>query len=126
MDPRDATAEEIALVKLLLPPGAFPDVDIYRRQADHLRVTGKCDCGCPTVNFTVDASRAQQATFHGDPLLPIEAEIGADENYMQLILFARDGWLESLELVYYNSIPPRAFPALADLHVVTRPPQPAD
>ena len=126
MDPRDATAEEIALLKLLLPADAFPDVSIYREQAEHLKVTGKCNCGCPTVNFTVDAARAQQATFHGDPLLPVEAETGDGEDYMQLILFARHGWLESLELVYYNSNPPKAFPPLADLRVVTRGPQGED
>jgi hypothetical protein len=123
VEPRDPTPEEIELVKLLLPDGAFPNVDIYRAQADHLRVTGKCSCGCPTVNFTVDAAHAQQATFHGDPLLPIEAEAGEGENYVQLILFAGHGWLESLELVYYSQLPPANFPAQPELRLVTRPPR---
>jgi len=110
-------------VKLLLPDGAFPDVEVYRRQADHLKVTGKCSCGCPTVDFTVDTTRATQATFHGNPLLPVEAEAGEGENFVQLILFARDGWLESLELVYYSERPPRNFPSPSDLRLVTRPPR---
>jgi hypothetical protein len=42
----------------------------------------------------------------GDPLLPIEAEIGESETYVQVILFARHGWLESLELVYHTEQPP--------------------
>jgi hypothetical protein len=123
VEPRDPTAEEIELLRLLLPPGAFPDVDIYRAQTDHLQVSGKCDCGCPTVDFSVDTERAAQATFHGDPLLPIEAEAGQGENYVQLILFARHGWLESLELVYNAEQPPTRFPALSQLRFTTRPPR---
>lgn len=123
MNLRAPTAEEIQLVKMLLPDGAFPDIDLYRRQADHLTVTAKCACGCPTVDFTIDTNKAAQATFHGDPLLPIEAEAGEGEDYVQLILFARDGWLESLELVYYSEHAPRDFPDPSALRLVTRPPR---
>ena len=123
MDPRDPTVAEIELVKLLLPHGAFPDVDIYRQQADHLKVTGKCSCGCPTVDFTVDTSSAPRATFRGDPLLPVEAEAGEAEKYVQVILFARHGWLESLELVYYSEHPPANFPDRSDLRLTHRPPR---
>lgn len=123
MEPRAPTPEEIELVTLLLPDGAFPDVDLYQAQADHLQVTGKCDCGCPTVDFTVDTSQARQATFHGDPLLPVEAEAGDGDNYVQVILFARHGWLESLELVYYSTHPPTSFPARSELRFVTHPPK---
>jgi hypothetical protein len=105
---------------MLLPDGAFPDVELYRQQADHLVVTGRCQCGCPTVSFTVDSSKAPRARFHGTPLLPVEAEAGDGEDLVQLILFARHGWLESLELVYYSPQPPTKFPAPAELRLVTR------
>lgn len=71
------------------------------------------------MNFTVDSSQAPRARFHGTPLLPVEAEAGEDENFVQLILFARHGWLESLELVYYSPDPPTKFPTTSDLRLVT-------
>jgi hypothetical protein len=120
MEPRVLTPEEITLLKLLLPDGAFPDVDIYRQQAEHLTVTGKCRCGCPTVDFTVDTFQAPQAAFSGNPApLPIEAEAGEGENYVQVILFARHGWLELLELVYFTEHTPVTFPDPADLRLIT-------
>ena len=48
---------------------------------------------------------------------------GEGENFVQLILFARDGWLESLELVYYSERPPHNFSSPSDLRLVTRPPR---
>jgi hypothetical protein len=119
IDPRPATSQEVKLVKMLLPDGAFPDVELYRQQADHLLVTGQCQCGCPTVSFTVDSSKAPRARFHGTPLLPVEAEAGDGDDLVQLILFARHGWVESLELVYYSPEPPTEFPAPTQLRLVT-------
>src|SRR5579884_1092757 len=97
---RPPTQRELDIVRMLLLPGAFPDVDVYRHQADHLTVTGRCACGCPSVKFRVDGSEAKRAPFHGNPLLPIEARAGdeEDEDFIQIILFAREGWLEYLEL----------------------------
>jgi hypothetical protein len=107
---------------MLLPKGAFPDVEVYRAQADHLVVTGQCPCGCPTVNFAVDSSAAARARFHGTPLLPVEAEAGDGEDLVQLILSAHRGWLESLELVYYTPDPPTKLPRATELRLITRAP----
>jgi hypothetical protein len=71
------------------------------------------------VNFTVDSSAAPRACFHGTPLLPVEAETGDGDDLVQLILMARHGWLESLEIVYYSREPPTEFPAPTDLRLVT-------
>lgn len=106
-------------MKLLLPDDAFPDVRIYLEQADHLEVVGKCGCGCPSLMLDIDASRARQANFHGDPLLPIEAEAGEGDNFVQLILFAPTGWLEYLELVCHGEVM-TSFPAVAELRLVNR------
>jgi hypothetical protein len=43
-------------------------------------------------------------------LLPIEGEAGEGSECIQLIVFARDGWLESLELVYHSEAPPSSLP----------------
>ncbi len=57
--------------------------------------------------------------FHDTPLLPAEAEAGDGDDLVQLSLFARHGWLESLELVYYSPKPPTEFPALAEVRLFT-------
>ncbi|BBY30286.1 hypothetical protein [Mycolicibacterium sediminis] len=116
---RPATELEIATIKLLLPPDGFPDVDVYRDQADHLCVTDRCSCGCPTIGVAVDRSRCRRATFAGTPLLPVEAE-GTGEDHVQLLLFARDGWLESLELVTFSPPARPTFPPASELRVVNR------
>jgi hypothetical protein len=120
VDPRSPTSREKQLLKLLLPVGGFPDAENYRAQIEHLTVTDRCPCGCPTVSFTVDTSVVAPASFHGNPLLPIEALAGEGEDLLHLILFARDGLLESLELVYYSKEPPPDFPDPPALRVVNR------
>ena len=121
MQPRELTPEEVAILQLLLPEGGFPDVDVYREQVDHLMGTGKCACGCPTISLAVDRSRARPADCRGTPLLPVEAEAGDPKLPVQLILFAPDGWLTSLELVYFDGRPPAHFPPLSDLRIRPRP-----
>jgi hypothetical protein len=49
----------------------------------------------------------------------LKAEAGHGDDLVQLILFARHGWLESLELVYYSPKPPTEFPAASELRLVT-------
>jgi hypothetical protein len=117
--PRPASREEVAMVKLLLPENGFPDVDAYRNQADHLWVTGRCGCGCPSVDLLVDGNHARQAWFRGDPLLPVEAQ-GTGEDHLQLLLFARSGWLQYLELVCFFEPARSTFPPMSELKPVNR------
>jgi hypothetical protein len=107
------------MVKLLLPENGFADVDAYRKQADHLWVTGGCGCGCPSVSLLVDGNHARQARFWGDPLLPVEAE-GTGDDHLQLLLFARSGWLGYLELVCFCEPARSTFPPLSELKPVNR------
>lgn len=95
-------------------------------QSEHLLVTGRCHCGCPTVDFTVDPSNARPAGFQGSPLLPVEADTGEGEASMQVILFAPNGWLQSLELVFCTSEPPTDFPAPSEFRLLNLHPQAPD
>jgi hypothetical protein len=85
-------------------------------------VTGRCDCGCATVYFDVDPA-APRAAFTGpaDTPLPLEA-LGHDpadpSRPIEVVLFARDGALANLEIVYYGDTPPLEFPDPADLEAV--------
>jgi hypothetical protein len=117
---RTLTQTERATLLRLLPSDGFSGVDEYRAQVEQTTVAGRCPCGCPTIDLQVDRSRAPRSPVPGTPLLPVEAELGEGEDYSQLILFARDGWLESLELVYYSEVPPTELPDPGAWRIVRR------
>jgi hypothetical protein len=106
--PRPLTERETEILLMLLPEGAFPDVETYRAQVPHTEAVAPCSCGCPSVTLRVDDTRAERAAFRGAPLLPVQAVSsgGPTDDLAQLILFAPGGWLEDLELVYYTVEPP--------------------
>jgi len=83
-------------------------------------VTGSCSCGCATIYLAPDPG-APRATFVGTPLLPVEAR-GPDPSRadlpVEIILFARQGLIESLEIVYYGDTPPKEFPAPRELQAL--------
>ena len=110
MEPRPLSDHERTTLLLLLPEGAFPDVGTYREQVTAAEVVGKCPCGCATIRLRVDPSKARQASYVGSPLLPVEGRSRAGFPPRELILFAGDGWLDSLEIVYYDEPPPSSLP----------------
>ena len=71
-----------------------------------------CSCGCPTFGVSVDRSRAGQATTLAPRQIVAANPISTDEPY-GLLLFTADGWLESVELVWYGDAPPSRFPDLS-------------
>jgi hypothetical protein len=120
VEPRALTQTERASLLRLLPEDGFTGVVEYREQVDHTSVVGRCPCGCPTIDLAVDQSRAPQSPVPGTPLLPLEGEASVGENFQQLILFARHGWLESLELVYYSEAPPSTLPDANTWRIIGR------
>jgi hypothetical protein len=106
--PRPLTTKERAVLDFLLSLD-FPGARELRDQAEKAVVIGRCGCGCPTVDLTVD-ERAESAELADRN--PVEATAANNEG-LQLLLFTRHGRLESLELVWYEDGPPPAeFPAL--------------
>jgi hypothetical protein len=95
----------------LLPEDGFQGVMQYRAQVQHCVVESMCPCGCATINLAADPELAPRSDVHGTPLLPIEGR-AEDMNGrpLELILFAPDGWLSSLEIVYYSDEAPGEFP----------------
>jgi hypothetical protein len=110
MSPRPLTLRERESLLTLLPDGGFAGVDEYRAQVEHAVVVGRCSCGCPSIDLAVDHSRAPHAPLAGTPLLPVEAQAREGDEHLELILFAPEGWLETLELVYYSDTPPAELP----------------
>jgi len=109
IEARSLTDRERAVLELLLSrhvEGVTP----LREQARDAVVTGRCNCGCPTIHLTPkqDAPLAQV----GGRLWPVEGRVDpvGDEPGQEIILFVDNGKMSSLELVFYSKSVPIAWP----------------
>ena len=98
-EPRELTATERAVLERLLR-GDSDDATRLREQLEGLKVVGRCDCGCPTIDFDT-AAAAPDATSR---LVGLEgtAAIAPGEPPVEILMFETDGLLGSLELVSYG------------------------
>jgi hypothetical protein len=86
----------------------FPGVEALRDQARTVQVQGRCDCGCPTIHFPSAPGRHQ-----------LVAEAESDEG-QDVLLFAGEHGLDSLESSWTTDSPPAEFPPAEALRVRTR------
>jgi hypothetical protein len=110
---RGLRREERALLNFLLSAD-FPGRDGLRQQAETLRVVGECQCGCGTIEFQVQPNLPPAKVEH---TIPIEAYGDA----LDVLLFARNGFLGSLEIVFYADLPHRPYPLPEQLKLWRRP-----
>ena len=93
-----------------------PRMEPLREQASAAHVTGMCKCGCATIDLEVDRSKARAARGLSRPAIDSTSYERSDpEHVRELILFLDDGWLASLEVVYYGASPPRLLPEPTDM-----------
>ena len=61
----------------------------------------------------IDKSRAARAELN--PKTPVDVEAGTSswEPYYELLLFTVDGWLSSVDFLWYAESPPATFPPLS-------------
>jgi hypothetical protein len=105
--PRQLTEREAKVMERLVAVQPDDVRPIYEAQAATARVESRCSCGCPTINLVVNAARAPRAG--DDPRWEIA---NAESPLGPIILVVNEGWLESLELVYWaGDAPPHEFPA---------------
>ncbi|MGJ0386144.1 hypothetical protein [Paenarthrobacter sp. 1092] len=84
----------------------FDGVGAFRKQAMHiLGVEPDCICGCPSIKFHVDRAKAPAAPEFC--LMPTEVEelarpVGVPSSVLCLV--DKEGYLASLECVYYDGI----------------------
>lgn len=119
-DERLLTAHERASIELLLVP-ELPGAAELREQLDHVRVVA---AGPHALELRVDPHAAPRATT--DPRFDTASETNSDPPGLQLLLFARDGYLSELELVPWDVddrpwAPPADAWALPPLDVWARP-----
>lgn len=88
----------------------FEGVDRYRLQAETVRVSGRCGCGCLTIDF------AHPATDDGETLLS-----EARDSVALIMLFATGGQLSCLEYAptHDDVSIPAEFPLPPDLRCIT-------
>ena len=102
---RPLTSPERAILDFLLT-AEFQGRAALRAQADHARVTGRCSCGCATVDLTVDRTAAPPAQVSKSMV----AEAMSSDGEYGLLLFVDDGYLSSVEIYGNVAEPPPEFP----------------
>jgi hypothetical protein len=106
---RPLTPAEREVLTFLLA-GDFAGAAQLRAQAETARVTGRCGCGCPTVDLEVDATLpAAEVTGRA----AVEADVPAGG----LIVFVDDGRLSGLEYWTISDETPVAFPAPEEIRL---------
>jgi len=100
---RPLTPNERAALDTLLAAD-FPGAAELRAQSPTARVTGRCGCGCPTIDLAVDEAvpRAQVTSR-----MPVEADVPDGGG---LIVFVDDGRLSCLEYWFTTDEKPSGFP----------------
>lgn len=83
--------------------GGFHGAAALRAQAKTARVTGRCGCGCPTIDLEVDVSL---------PVAHLDEPVEADAPGGGLIVFADGGRLSCLEYWTTGDDVPAEFPPL--------------
>jgi hypothetical protein len=82
-----------------------PRVMPLREQAGAARVVWECTCGCATINFEVDRPAGRPAIGLCSAAIQTYRRLPYEINeFCELLLFLEDGWLSSLELVWYQTV----------------------
>lgn len=123
IEPRPLTVAERSVLDLLLEADR-EGADALRQQARTALVVGRCDCGCPTVDFAIsdDSPRATVSAR----LWPVEGRVDSQrampgQEHLpgeEVLLFVDDGLLSALELVFYTERPPESWPPAEDIRLV--------
>lgn len=120
IDPsRPMTAPEKRMLLRLLSAD-FQGNATLRSQFEHVRVGAKCSCGCPSIIFDVDKSKAEKASVSNR--IPIEAE-AADSDGMKIhyLLHVVEGFLFELEIYREDSEKILTLPNAEALQIVFGP-----
>jgi len=107
--PRQLAPRERELLDFLLT-AEFPGKESLREQSKVVEAVGECDCGCGTVDLVVPQNEARPAVLRQ---IPVEAH----GKGVEVLLFVRDGFLASLEIVDYSDARPLSYPKPTDLEL---------
>jgi hypothetical protein len=102
---RPLTSPERAILDFLLT-AEFQGRAALRAQVDHARASGRCPCGCATVDLAVDRTAAPPAQVSERMV----ADAMSRDGEYGLLLFVDDGYLSSVEIYGNVADPPPEFP----------------
>ena len=115
---RPLSDEEHAIAEWLLRNAEPPALD-FLPQLKVARVTGRCSCGCPTVDLTIPQDLPREK-YRRSPIAEGTGYVGPD--MVGLMLFQAGGHLTCLEVYDLSDIShPYPLPALATLSVLSWP-----
>jgi hypothetical protein len=117
--PRPLSEPERRILTALLEPDFLGAAEL-RAQVLRTEVTGKCKCGCPTVDLAVPLDVAASPATTSAGLAPVQGTVDtseSDADVQHIILFLRDGRLDRLEIWWIGGGPPSAWPPLDRLEV---------
>lgn len=104
--PRDLNLRERVILEFLLSR-PFPGRDELMQQLASVKVFGKCQCGCETVDLTVDEANSLRARVK--ERIPVEA-ITRSGSCVNVLLHVVNGFLRELEVVGYDPDEPARLP----------------
>jgi hypothetical protein len=111
---RELRIEERKLLEFLLR-AEFLGAAELRAQANHIEVSGECECGCGSIDLHL---RSDCPSAKLQNRIPVEAG-GPD---IDVLLFTKDGFLSLLEIVDYMVPPRHSIPRPEDLQLWVKPP----
>jgi hypothetical protein len=115
MRPLDPVERE--LLDLILSAEVEGVVD-FRLQAEHIaNVESDCRCGCPSIALNVDRNSAPSSGIDYMVLPTARERVEQGGVPREVICFVEDGYLSSLECVYYADTQPE-WPAASDCFVL--------
>ncbi|MGW1773149.1 hypothetical protein [Streptomyces sp. NPDC002104] len=119
--PPDVAAALDAVLDAVLSP-QHPVHRTLRRQVPHLRVTGRCSCGCGTTYFDLDTDRVAAAPTPAGTVVAAEVQLcdAAEDCVGEILAFTRNGFLTWLEVCSWSDEPI----TLTDALRMLRPPPP--
>ncbi|HST18526.1 MAG TPA: hypothetical protein VLK36_12715 [Gaiellaceae bacterium] len=97
---RPLTARELEILELLLSVDV-EGIEELRAQVPHA-LAARWSCGCASFGLVVDAAQAPRSRNTNSLLSEAASkERRGPDSYFELILWLRDGWLNSVEIVDY-------------------------
>jgi hypothetical protein len=81
----------------------LPGFEQLREQALTARVVGRCVCGCPSIDLSVDRANTSPAVKIGTGCAATASS--QDPRFSHLMLWVDDGYLAGLELAWIDSYP---------------------
>jgi len=117
-DIRPLTDHERALLEWLLQNGT-PEAKTYLPQVPHVTVVSRCPCGCPSIDLAVNGQTSTAPVESPATVLADIQSTSPEGIPVGLLVFARAGLLDKLEIYPYSDEISFTWPHLKDLRPPT-------